>query len=533
MRSSRLNTRGNKFMMMAVTAGHTAVRTRPPANPERDVRMFSHCPASTIKEKCGVFALFAPDEDVARLTYFGLYSLQHRGQESAGIAVSTNRKLVCYKDMGLVTQAFSEKVLTIMKGESAVGHVRYSTTGSSVERNAQPIVAQAHHHIAVAHNGNLVNAALFRDELNTNGGLKGTTDTEIMAELIARNPAPDLETAITDCMDRIEGAYSVAILDRTGTIYAMRDRHGIRPLCIGRLGNDHGWVVASETCALSIVGAEFVREVNPGELVRIDDFGPSTVYQLESPRSATCVFEFIYFARPDSYIHGRSLYYSRKTMGMNLAKEHPVDADIVMSVPDSGTPAAIGFAQQSGIPYDEGLIKNRYVGRTFIAPDQRIRALGVKIKLNPLLEAIGGKRVVLVDDSIVRGSTSSQIVRMMYDAGAREVHMRVSCPPVKYPCFYGIDMAEASQLIASTRTVEEIQDIIKPDSLRYLSIEGMVGACGLPKERFCTACFNDEYPIAIPQQLQLDKLKFEDPSSRAGVKNGIDLKPDMTRVFDT
>jgi len=285
--------------------------------------MFSSCPSATIHEKCGVFALFAPDEDVARLTYFGLYSLQHRGQESAGIAVSTNRKLVCYKDMGLVTQAFSEKVLTIMKGESAVGHVRYSTTGSSIERNAQPIVAQGHHHIALAHNGNLVNAGLFREGLNTNGGLKGTTDTEIMAELIARNPTPDLETAITECMDRIEGAYSVAILDRSGVIYAMRDRHGIRPLCIGRLGNDHGWVVASETCALSIVGAEFVREIKPGELVRIDDFGPTTIYQLESPRNATCSFEFIYFARPDSYILNKSLYYSRKKMGMNLARACP------------------------------------------------------------------------------------------------------------------------------------------------------------------------------------------------------------------
>ena len=467
-----------------------------------------------LKEKCGVFAIYAPDDDVARLTYFGLYALQHRGQESAGISVCTNRKLISYKDMGLVTQAFNEKLLSVMKGESAVGHVRYSTTGSSVERNAQPVQVSGTHEIALAHNGNLVNAGLFRSELMSNGGLESTTDTEIMAQLIARNDTPDLEQAIIECMNRIEGAYSVAILSSNGTVYAMRDRHGIRPLCIGKLGDEHGWVVASETCALSIVGAEYVREVKPGELVRIDDFGPTEVYRLESRRAATCVFEFIYFARPDSYIQNKSLYYARKRMGEILAKESPVDADIVMSVPDSGTPAAIGYAQASGLPFEEGLIKNRYVGRTFIAPDQRIRALGIRIKLNPLLEAVGGKRVVLVDDSIVRGTTSSQIVKMMYDAGAKEVHLRVSSPPVKFPCFYGIDTAEASQLIASTRTVKEIETILKPDSLQYLSIDGMVQATGLSNEHLCMACFSGKYPIPIPQQLQLDKLSFEGEEER-------------------
>lgn len=485
----------------------------------------AYCASDKLKDKCGVFGIYAPDDDVARLTYFGLYALQHRGQESAGIAVSTNRKIVCYKDMGLVTQAFSEKLLRIMKGESAVGHVRYSTTGSSIERNAQPIVAEGkHHEVAVAHNGNLVNAGLFRHELMLNGGLAGTTDTEIMARLIANHESPDLETAIIECMKRIEGAYSVAILDKSGAIYAMRDRFGIRPLCIGRLGDEHGWVVSSETCGLSIVGAEYVREVRPGELVRIDDFGPNTVHQLESPRMATCVFEYIYFARPDSYINNRSLYFARKKMGAILAQEAPVEADIVTPVPDSATPAAIGYAQESGIPYEEGLIKNRYVGRTFITPDQRLRALGIRIKLNPLLEAVGGKRVVLVDDSIVRGNTSSKIVRMMYEAGAREVHLRVSSPPVMHPCFYGIDTAEAEQLLASSNTVEEIRKKLGPDSLHYLSIDGMVRACGLSHSDLCTACFSGDYPIPIPQQLTLDKLKFESEAERmAATHMKIDL----------
>lgn len=483
---------------------------------------------SGMREACGVFAIYAPGEDVARLTYFGIYAMQHRGQESAGIAVSSGNDVVCYKDMGLVTQAFSEKILRILKGDVAVGHVRYSTTGSSVERNAQPITASGRYEIALAHNGNLVNVGQFRDEiLQCGGSLDSTTDSEIMAQLIANSDAPDFESAIISCMNRIEGAYSVAILSN-GRFYAMRDRLGIRPLCLGKL-NGAGWIVASETCALNIVGAEFVREIEPGELIRVDENGPETVHKLQSTRSAMCVFEYIYFARPDSYINGTSLYHARKKMGAFLAKEFPVEADIVIAVPDSGTPAAIGYAQASGIAFEEGLIKNRYVGRTFIQPDQRIRSLGIRIKLNPLKEAVGGKRIVLVDDSIVRGTTSVRLIKMLYDAGAKEIHVRVSSPPVTHPCFYGIDTAEADQLIASGRSVDQVKSLLKPDSLNYLSIESLMKACDLPQDSLCMACFDGCYPIPIPQQLHLDKLTFEDGngSSSTAPLLALDVKQDM------
>ncbi|MEW5945722.1 MAG: amidophosphoribosyltransferase [bacterium] len=462
-----------------------------------------------LKEECGVFAVHAPGEDVARLAYFGLYALQHRGQESAGIAVASGDEIRCYKNMGLVTRAFEEKILALMRGDAAVGHVRYSTTGDSVEENAQPVHSRAEREIALGHNGNLVNTATFRENLINDGvKLRSTTDSEVIAEMIARDPAPTVEEAIVGVASKIRGAFSIALL-ANGRVYAFRDPLGIRPLCIGRL-NASGWVVASESCALNIVGAERLRDVEPGEIVAIDRNGPRTVHRLKSERRATCIFEFIYFARPDSYILDRSLYHCRKLMGQTLAAESPAAGDIVISVPDSGTPAAIGFAKASGIPYEEGLIKNRYVGRTFIQPDQRIRSLGIKIKLNPLLETIGGKRVVLVDDSIVRGTTSSQIIGILKEHGAGEVHVRVSSPPVRNPCFYGIDTAEREELLASSRTIEEVQSHIGADSLRYLSIEGMIKSTGLDKSNFCLACFNNDYPIPIPQQLHLTKLSFED-----------------------
>jgi len=460
-------------------------------------------------EECGVFGVAAPGYDVARLTYFGLFALQHRGQESAGIAVQNSSHMVCYKEMGLVTQAFSEKILNMLKGEVAIGHVRYSTTGSSVARNAHPIEVQGNWHIALAHNGNLVNANSLRAKYEELGfKFSATSDTEIIAEIIARSDAPSLKDSIIKAMKEIRGAYSIAILSE-GKIYAMRDPQGIRPLCIGRLNNS-GWVLSSETCGLDIIGASYVREVEPGELVEITDQGVTTLYKKESKRPATCIFEFIYFARPDSYILGQCLYPVRERMGQLLAREAPAEADVVISVPDSGTPAAIGYAKESGIPFQEGLIKNRYVGRTFINPEQRIRSLGIKMKLNPLREVISGKRVIIVDDSIVRGTTSSKIISLLREFGATEVHMRVCSPPVKYSCFYGIDTAESKDLIASSRTVEEISSKLGPDSLAYLSVDGLVRATGLDQNKFCMACFNNVYPIALPpRQLALEKMIFE------------------------
>ncbi|MEW6202816.1 MAG: amidophosphoribosyltransferase [bacterium] len=466
-----------------------------------------------LHEACGVFGIYAPDEDVARLTYFGLYALQHRGQESAGIAVSAGGDISCYTDMGLVTRAFTEKILSMMKGDAAIGHVRYSTTGSSVQANAQPIIAEGKRTVALGHNGNLVNVFRFRDELERDGVvLKSTTDSEIMAQMIARDEAETTEDAIINVASKVRGAFSVAMLC-DGKVYGFRDPFGIRPLSIGRLNNS-GWVIASESCAFRVIGAEFVRDAEPGEIIMLDGDGYHSVHQMESPRCATCVFEFIYFARPDSYILDQLLYQCRKRMGETLAQESPVDADVVISVPDSGTPAAIGFARASRIPYEEGFIKNRYVARTFIQPDEHIRSLGIKIKLNPIMETIEGKRVVLVDDSIVRGTTSSQIVRILYEQGAKEVHIRVSSPPVKHPCFYGIDTAEREELLASSRNVEKIRNFLQADSVAYLSIEGMIRATCVDRDKFCLACFNGDYPIAIPQQLHLTKLTFEDPKAR-------------------
>ncbi len=459
-------------------------------------------------EECGVFGVVAPGFEVARLTYFGLFALQHRGQESAGIVVQTDKHVTCHKDMGLVTQAFNEKLLSMMHGYAAIGHVRYSTTGSSIVRNAQPIEAKGKRHIFLAHNGNLVNSTALRNKYENKGiSFSSTTDSEIMAEIIADSDTGNVEKAIIECMEVARGAFSMVIMAE-GRIFALRDPHGIRPLCLGKLNNS-GWVVASETCALDIVGADFFRDVAPGELVEITATEVKTIHCVESPRCATCIFEFIYFARPDSYLLDRCLYRVRESMGQILAREAPADADVVISVPDSGTPAAIGYAKESGIPFQEGLIKNRYIGRTFIQPDQRIRAMGIKMKLNPLRDTIEGKRIVIVDDSIVRGTTSSKIIQLLRDSGAKEVHMRVSSPPVKNSCFYGIDTATASDLIANSRTVEQIREIIKPDTLKYLSIDGLVEATGLTPDNFCLACFNNDYPISIPRQLDLTKMALE------------------------
>ncbi|HPN94227.1 MAG: Amidophosphoribosyltransferase precursor [bacterium ADurb.Bin236] len=474
-----------------------------------------------MKDACGVFAIHAPDKDVARLAYFALFSLQHRGQESAGIAVYSDKEIVCYKNMGLVTLVFDEKILRLLKGKMAVGHVRYSTTGSSNEVNAQPILAGSNtirhskscgakyrRQVAVAHNGNLVNTATLREELQEQGvEFETSSDTEVIAEMIAMSDKPTAEEAVADSLRQARGAFSIVALCE-GKIFAARDSFGIRPLCLGKLG-DGNWAVASETCAFSIIGAQFEREIRPGELVIIDDSGVKSVDYTKPQREALCIFEFIYFARPDSTMLGQTLYTVRKNLGAILAAESQVEADVVISVPDSGTPAAIGFAQASGIPFVDGLIKNRYVGRTFIQPNQEMRELGVKMKLNPLSDNIRGKRVVMVDDSIVRGSTSSKIVSLLRANGATEVHVRVSSPPVKFPCFYGIDTASREELVASQLSVEQIKEMLGADSLSYISEEGMFKATSMDRHNFCSACFTEEYPIPIPQQLHLEKLMYE------------------------
>jgi amidophosphoribosyltransferase len=456
---------------------------------------------------CGIFGIHAPERDVARLSYFGLFALQHRGQESAGIAVSDAGRLTALREMGLVTQAFSEQKLRGLRGQTAIGHCRYSTTGSTHWANAQPIVQHGPARtVALAHNGNLTNTGELRAELLRDGArLSSTSDTEVIAALIARDPRP-LEEAVAATMARIEGAFSAVLLSE-GKLVGFRDPDGIRPLALGRLDGDP--LLASETCAFDLIGAEPVRELRPGELVVADAEGLRTD-QAVAPRGsgALCIFEFIYFARPDSTLRGVELHGARVRMGERLAAEAPVDADLVMAIPDSGTPAAIGFARASGIPFQEGLIKNRYVGRTFIQPDQGLRERGVRMKFNPLSE-VRGKRVVVVDDSIVRGSTTRQIVAMLFESGAEEVHVRVSSPPIVSPCFYGIDMAGEDELIAATRSVEDVRDEIAATSLAYLSLDGLQEATRRPADSFCRACLTREYPTRIPEDLRLAKLRFE------------------------
>lgn len=469
-------------------------------------------------ESCGVFGVYAPGEDVARLTFFALFALQHRGQESAGIATSDGKRLQVDARMGLVSQAFDEASLSRLSGDFAIGHNRYSTRGSSRKANAQPIlVGKGSNVIAIAHNGNIVNAEHLYQELTDQGyTFQTSTDTEVIANLILSSPEKRWEDRIRYAMHRLQGAYSLTLLT-SDTLYGVRDPLGVRPLCLGTLNG--GWVIASESCALDHIGANFIREIEPGEIVSISKNGVESD-QEEIERKAICIFEYIYFARPDSLINGRLLYPARLAMGEILAEEHPVEADLVMGVPDSATAAAIGYSRCSGIQLCEGLLKNRYVGRTFIEPDQRIRDLGVKLKFNPLPQMLDGKRLVVIDDSIVRGTTTPKVVELLRRAGAKEVHMRICAPPIRYPCFFGVDMATRWELIAAHKTVPEVRDFIGADSLGYLSIEGLVRAVGLPEDTFCLACFTGDYPI--PVQLEMDKLALEsNPSveySRFGIK---------------
>jgi amidophosphoribosyltransferase len=453
---------------------------------------------------CGLFGVRSPERDVARLTYFGLFALQHRGQESAGIAVSDGGRLTTLRDMGLVTQVFDEQKLRGLRGELAIGHTRYSTTGSSQWWNAQPLVQHGSARtIALGHNGNLTNAGELREALAADGhSLATTADTEVIAALIANDPAP-LADAVAGAMHKLDGAFSVVALSE-GKLIAFRDPRGMRPLCLGRLDGD--WVVASETCALDLVGADFDREVLPGELLVIGEQVEARQAVPVDNGGALCIFEFFYLARPDSRLSGVEVHAARVRMGERLAEESPVEADLVLPIPDSGTPAAIGFSRALNIPFSEGLIKNRYVGRTFIQPDQGLREQGIKLKFNPLAE-VAGKRVVAVDDSIVRGNTTRQIVQMLFDAGAAEVHLRVSSPPVIDQCYYGMDFADPEELIASSRTVEEVRERIGATSLAYLSLEGLQASTRRPASQFCRACLTREYPTAVPREAR--KLQFE------------------------
>ena len=458
-----------------------------------------------------MFGIYAEGEDVARLTYFGLFGIQHRGQESAGIAVSDGTKVRMYKEMGLVTQVFDKEILAELKGHIAIGHNRYSTTGSSVLCNAQPVVAESKWGmIALGHNGNLINTTELRDELIAQGEtFESTSDTEVMARMIARSDAATIEDAIREMMGKARGSYSLVILTRDKLI-GLRDPYGNRPLSLGRL-NGSNYVFCSETCSLHLVGAKFIREVEPGEMLVVDKVGVTEIQAVPTARHALCVFEFIYFARPDSHMYGKTLHLARQRMGYELAMEHPTpQAHVVIPIPDTGTPAAIGYAQASRIPYGEGVIKNRYVQRTFIEPDQRMRELGVKMKFAPLKETLAGKKIVMVEDSIVRGTTTGPMIRTLKDAGAREVHVRISSPPIKYPCFYGIDMAKQKELIASQKSVEEIRQHICADSLGYLSIPGLVRALGCKRDKFCLACFDGKYPIEIPDHVKVSKFALED-----------------------
>ena len=478
------------------------------------------------QDACGVFGVWAPGEEVAKLTYYGLYALQHRGQESAGIATSDGQSILVYKDMGLVSQVFDEASLGSLRGHLAVGHCRYSTTGGSTWQNAQPTLGDTSAGtVALAHNGNLINSAELREKLenihgelgNTLGELRrgNTTDTALVTALLGSDPSLTLEQAALQLLPQLRGAFCFVFMDEN-TLYAARDPQGIRPLVIGRL--ERGWVVASETAALDIVGASYVREVAPGEMIAVDADGlRSTTFAEPEPKG--CVFEYVYLARPDTTIAGREVYESRVEMGRQLAREFPVEADMVMPTPESGTPAAIGYAEESGIPYGQGLVKNAYVGRTFIAPSQTIRQLGIRLKLNPLKSVIKGKRLVVIDDSIVRGNTQRALVRTLREAGATEVHVRISSPPVRWPCFYGIDFATRAELIAGGLGVDEIATSIGADSLGYISAEGMITATEQPAENLCTACFTGVYPVELPPEERLGKnlLELQLPVEFAGV----------------
>jgi amidophosphoribosyltransferase len=482
------------------------------------------------QDACGVFGVWAPGEEVAKLVYFALYALQHRGQESAGIAASNGRQILVYKDMGLVSQVFDEGSLRDLRGHIAIGHTRYSTQGGSTWENAQPTLGPtASGTIALAHNGNLTNTAellgmLRRREPKTSArdrGPRATTDTSVLTGLLAGDLDHTLAQTAAELLPLVKGAFSLVFMDEQ-TLYAARDPHGIRPLVLGRL--ERGWVVASETAALDIVGASFVREVEPGELIAIDAGGLSS-QQFATPRPRSCAFEYIYLARPDTEMRGRLVNAARLEMGRTLAREHPVEADLVIPVPESGTPAAIGYAAESGIQYAQGLTKNAYVGRTFIQPSQTIRQLGIRVKLNPLREVIRGRRLVVVDDSIVRGNTQRAVVRMLREAGAAQVHVRISSPPVAWPCYYGIDFATRVELIASDLSIDQIRMSIEADSLGYISTEGMVKATGQSADTLCMACFDGNYPVPVDIELALGgKLLLEQIGERTAQAHGPALR---------
>ncbi|MDR0436298.1 MAG: amidophosphoribosyltransferase [Propionibacteriaceae bacterium] len=489
-----------------------------------DGRLTAELGTDRPQDECGVFGIYAPGESVSKLIYFGLYALQHRGQESAGIAVSNGSRILVYKDMGLVSQVFDENALNSLPGHIGIGHTRYSTTGASVWSNAQPTF-RAHRDggLALAHNGNLTNTAeleqlladlLPYDEVPRKHEMDSTSDTAILTALLTTYPG-SVAAAARHVLPKLAGAFSITFMT-DHALYAARDPQGIRPLCLGRL--DNGWVVASESCALDIVGATFVREVEPGELLIIDQAGPRSE-RFAAPNPRGCIFEYVYLARPDSKLGGRLVHNIRVKIGKILATEHPVDADLVIPTPDSGTPGAIGYAAQSGIPYGHGLVKNPYVGRTFIQPSQSIRQLGIRLKLNPLRDVVEGKRLVVVDDSIVRGNTQRQLVAMLRAAGAAEVHVRISSPPVLWPCFYGIDFATRAELIAPGMSVAEVCRSIGADTLGYVSLEGLTMATHVVPSELCRACFNGRYPVQLPAgQLEQLGLSGDDLETTGGLR---------------
>ncbi|HZA61152.1 MAG TPA: amidophosphoribosyltransferase [Actinomycetota bacterium] len=448
------------------------------------------------KEECGLFGVWAPGEDVSRLIYFGLYALQHRGQESAGIAVSDGANILVYRELGLVSQVFNERTLSTLQGDLGIGHTRYSTTGSTTWENAQPAFkTDGLRSMALGHNGNLVNTRELAERVGAQKG--ASSDTDLVATLLSRQSGEGLEAAALSVLPTLKGAFSFLLMDER-TVYACRDPHGIRPLVIGRLPS--GFCFASETAALDIVGAAYVRDVEPGELVMVDDRGLRSARFAPSPRKALCLFEFVYLARADTQLYGTTVHRARREMGRRLAEEAPVDADLVIPIPDTASSAAQGYAEASGIPFAEGLMKNRYVHRTFIQPSTSLRQLGVRLKLNPVPDVIKGKRLVVVDDSIVRGTTTRQIVQLLREAGAMEVHLRVTSPPIRWPCFYGIDMSTRQELVASDLSIDEVREFIAADSLAYLTLPSLIEATGAEGGDFCRACFDGEYPIPVPEQ---------------------------------
>ncbi len=461
-----------------------------------------------MNEECGVFGIYAPGRSAAQMTYFGLFALQHRGQEGCGIAVSDGTSIDYYKNIGLVSEVFKQDTLNRLEGHMAIGHVRYSTTGANSELNTQPIVARyLQGQLALAHNGNLTNAGALRTKLATNGSVFQTTiDTEVIVNLIARHGQNDLEESLMKSMIDLKGSYSLVVMNEK-KLYAVRDPYGNRPLCVGTLDNG-GYAVASESCALDAVGAKFLRDVRPGEIIVIDEDGLHSLQNFVKSEDALCIFEYIYFARPDSNIDGVNVNKARRNMGQELARQANVDVDIVIPVPDSGTTAAIGYAEESGHTFTQGILKNRYAGRTFIQPTQDLRELMVKLKLNPIEEELTGKRVAVVDDSIVRGTTSRKLVQLLRDRGATEVHFLVSSPPVKYPCYYGIDTSDRSKLIAAQKDLEGIRDYIGADSLHYLDLEGLLRAVG-GERGFCTACLDGKYMLGLPDDRDLGKDALE------------------------